>query len=46
MRHADETDYEAEERLAIQREAELAVRQTIPQAQMPAGLIQTARWPR
>jgi hypothetical protein len=44
--HENETDYEAEERLAIIREAEPAVRQSIDQAQMMAGLIRTARWPR
>jgi hypothetical protein len=38
------TTIEAEERDAIVREAELAVRQTIPQAQMVAGLLRTARW--
>jgi hypothetical protein len=37
------TDLEAEERQAIQNEAELATRQTIPQAQMLAGLLRAAR---
>jgi hypothetical protein len=37
-------EIETEERLAIQNEAQLAVRQTIPQAQMVAGLLRTARW--
>ena len=35
---------EADERLAIQREAELAVPQRIPNSVMVAGLTQTARW--
>jgi hypothetical protein len=35
-----------EERLAIQREADLAVPQRIPNAVMIAGLIRAARWPR
>jgi hypothetical protein len=38
------TTIEAEERDAIVREPELAVRQTIPQAQMVVGLIRMARW--
>ena len=38
------TDIEAVERDAIQREAELAVPQQIPNSVMVAGLIQTARW--
>jgi hypothetical protein len=39
-------EIETEERLAIQNEAQLAVRQTIPQAQMVVGLIRIARWQR
>ena len=42
----DKEEIEAGERDAITREAELAVRQTIPQAQMVAGLLKVARWPR
>jgi hypothetical protein len=40
----DDGDIEAEERLAIQTEQALAVRQTIDGAQMLAGLLQAARW--
>jgi hypothetical protein len=37
---------EIDERDAIQREAELATKQTIPNTVMVPGLIRTARWPR
>ncbi len=44
--HENVTDYETEERLAIRDELQLAVRQTIDQATMIAGLLKAARWPR
>ena len=40
----DKEEIEAGERDAITREAELATRQAIPQAQMVAGLLKAARW--
>jgi hypothetical protein len=41
----DDRSVEAEERIAIRREAEIAARQTIPQETMVAGLLAVV-WPR
>ena len=41
-----ENGIEAAERAAIQREAELAVRQSIPNSTMVPGLMLASRWPR
>jgi hypothetical protein len=44
--HENVTDYDADERAAIQTEQALATRQTIPKATMIAGLVRAAQWPR